>query len=102
MGARKSDIKPLHRKVQWDTLEKFYQFCESEHRTPQGQILHILEERRKEDPGVLVLPASEEEWRTWLKEEARQQKIPEEELLGKCMTSYLEGLMSRQIGRERG
>jgi hypothetical protein len=103
MPARKSDTKPLHRKIQWGTLERYYQWCVREHRTPEGQLLYIMEEHRKEDPGVLILPAStmQESWRVWLKEEAEQQKIPEAELLGKCMTSYLEGLMSRQIGGEK-
>ena len=46
--------------------------------------------------GALILPSSKEEWRVWLKEEAGKRGLPEAELLGKCMTSYLEGLKKKR------
>ena len=112
MPPRNARIGPrLDRSIPFDTQQQFYDVAEWDHRSMNGEIIHLFEQRRREidrerikaaqAAGALILPASTEEWRTWLAEEARQRGIAEADLLGKCMTSYLEGLMYRQIGREQ-
>ena len=101
----------IDKSIPHETQQHFYDVAEWDHRSMNGEIIHLFEQRRREihreqtkaaeAAGALVIPASEEEWFTWLREKARQRGIPEADLLGKCMASYLEGLMFRQIEREK-
>ena len=103
MPPRKSDTKPLHRRVQWGTLEAFYQLCETEHRTPEGQLLYIMEEHRKETvpkPNTYLVTVSPE-FGAWLQEEARINSTTPGKLLQKMAESYYEGLAFREIQREK-
>ena len=104
-------IKRIDRSIPWETQKEFDEVTTFLHTSRNGAMQYLIKQevrkirairlKEAEAAGALIIPASEEGWFTWLREEARQRGIPEADLLGKCMTSYLEGLMYRQIGREQ-
>jgi hypothetical protein len=93
MADRKSNAKPLYRRIPYEVLEDFYKFCESEHRTPTGEILHIIEERRRQImPEYTYLVTVSEGLNAWIRDECARNKTTPSAILQKIVEGYYDGL----------